>query len=105
MASNEETIDLPVGRDEALGLSDQALTTSGLRVTKKTTNPATYTVAGVTGPSLVSWNEEISIRVLPSTTPGHSNVQVRSQSWQIVDWGKNRGNVERLTARIRELVP
>ncbi|MCI4330246.1 MAG: hypothetical protein L3K19_00145 [Thermoplasmata archaeon] len=57
----------------------------------------------MTGGSFASWSEEIKLRVSPGTRPSSSRVTIRSESWQIFDWGKNQANVEHLRRRIQEL--
>jgi hypothetical protein len=103
MASSESTIELPVAPDRALDICTRALESSDLGIQRKTTNPATFTVEGITGTSFVSWSEEIKVRVSPGVRAGTSRVTIRSESWQLLDWGKNRTNVERLRERIQEL--
>ena len=103
MASAQATVLIPLGREEALDLCRKALASSGIGAEIKTTNPATFTIEAATGTSLVSWSEEISIRVEPQAGQ-ESSATVRSESWQLVDWGKNQKNVDAVVRRIRQLV-
>ena len=101
MASFQESVEVPYGPVQAVQVVREALIESGLPITIKTTDPASGHIEGTVGVSAVSWSEEVSIDVAPGSKPGSSVVSVKSRSWQLIDWGKNRGNVETIVARIR----
>ena len=62
--------------------------------------------AGAIGWSMRSWGERIQIWVEPAP-PGtiltvESRCKVRTQ---VIDWGRNRSNVDRLLETVKELLP
>jgi hypothetical protein len=62
------------------------------------------TIVATTGVSLRSWGEKIPI-VVTESEPGKSMVSVASKSkMALVDWGKNKQNVERILEATDEVL-
>lgn len=96
-----ETIEIPLPPEQALARCRDALERT--RVTKVRVDPASATVKGRGRMSWASLGEEVKCRVEPAG--GGSRVEIRSRPvlrTTLVDYGKNRQNVERIRAALAQ---
>jgi hypothetical protein len=73
-------------------------------MTIRAADRATGTITVSSSVSALSWGENTDIRVWPQD-PGTVAVAVQSRlKFGLVDWGRNRRNIERLFARIEQVL-
>ncbi len=82
----------------------QALTANGM--TYGLCKPETGTIHGNSDMSLFSWGEEIHIN-MGVTPQGTTKVDVSSKCTfpQLIDWGKNKSNVNRILLHVSTHLP
>jgi hypothetical protein len=69
-------------------------------------DPAGHYAAGAIGWSMRSWGERIQIWVQPAPPGTLLTVESRCKVWtQVIDWGRNGSNVDRLLKTVKELLP
>ena len=69
-------------------------------MTLRTADPDSGLIMATTPIGVVSWGEDVEVRVWPSG-PGTSAIGVESAlKFGLVDWGRNRRNVDRVVAGI-----
>lgn len=92
------TIPLPTGtsQDSVVRTVEMSLKDVGAKVTSKETSGDEIWIEAETDASLLSWGEEIQIKITDS------KVEIRSESEQIIDWGKTRDNVEKIESFLKE---
>ena len=63
-------------------------------------DPATGIVTATTGAGMRSWGERLTVTVW-EPAPGSTSVTIRSQTtFQLVDWGKNKKNIDAFTTAL-----
>lgn len=93
------TVELSVAPDVALQRAHQALT--GVKRVKEVQSTSPTSLVGKVGFSMASYGETITVDVAP--TAAGSRVTVTSKptvGFQLVDWGKNRRNIEQVIAAL-----
>jgi hypothetical protein len=80
----------------------QAAQANGMTV--KSADPATGTILLTSSVSLASWGENVSVQV-GQVQPGTISVGIRSSlKFGLVDWGKNKKNLDAQFARIEQVL-
>jgi hypothetical protein len=77
------------------------------RGTKVLVDEATHVVTAKAGASIFSWGENVSVQAKEQGW-GNTELSMLSESafkLTLVDYGKNRGNLDQLTSRLRERFP
>lgn len=99
-----ESLELPLPPDQALERCRAVL--QGMRMKDVRVDAAAGTVSGQARMSWASFGERVECSVAPAE--GGSRVEVRSRptvETTVVDYGKNRQNVERILAQLRQAAP
>ncbi len=68
----------------------------------KSSNPGSGQIDARAGVGLRSWGENITIAVSPD---GSLSIKSSCRGFQLVDYGKNRANVEKITSALAALLP
>jgi hypothetical protein len=82
----------------ALSTAEQALRECSVRDVAR--DEGRQAVTGRIGVSLLSWGEAIEVAVETSRTGAEFVIRSRSSGPQIIDWGKNESNVQRIKQRL-----
>lgn len=99
-ARYQGAVRLPGTRGQVIAASQEAAGRSGFRV--KAVDPAAGLVHAETRTSMWSWGEKVTIHV-----DGYNQVSVTSQCLlptQLIDWGKNKRNVNRFFGHLTALL-
>jgi hypothetical protein len=99
-ARYQGVVQFPGTREQVIAASQEAARRSGLRVTAA--DPATGTVHAETRVSMSSWGEKVTVYV-----DAYNQVSVTSQCLlptQLIDWGKNKRNVNRFFGHLTALL-
>lgn len=102
-ASAEKTLFIDVPYDKVFAMILTVMSNIGIK--SYTCDPATKIYTGNTGMNLASYGEDLMIAVMP-TVKG-SAVRIRSEcsmATQVVDWGKNKKNIERFAQELSRLL-
>ena len=101
-ASHMITIEVTLPPEQAEAALYQAFLNAGL----SSVNGGAGRMHGKTTMGLASWGENVDAWI--SHGPRGAAIQLRSECsfpTQVIDWGKNRKNVERIVGALRALVP
>lgn len=99
-ARYQGVMQFPGTREQVIAASQEAARRSGLRV--KAVDPAAGLVHAETRTSMWSWGEKITVHV-----DGYNQVSMLSQCLlptQLIDWGKNKRNVNRFFGHLTALL-
>jgi len=102
-ASAEKTLFIDVPFDRVFGMMITVMTNIGIK--SYTCDPATKIFSASTGMNLASYGEDLMIAITP-TVKG-SAVRIRSECsmpTQLVDWGKNKKNIDRFAQELGRLL-
>jgi len=102
-ASAEKTLFIDVPYDRVFGMMITVMTNIGIKTYK--CDPATKIFTASTGMNLTSYGEDLMIAITP-TVKG-SAVRIRSEcslATQLVDWGKNKKNIDRFAQELGRLL-
>lgn len=99
-ASHQRSMTFPAGRDEVFRACMKAVSQCGFRIAES--NPEAGQIEARAGMSMRSWGERITI-----TTSAAGRVDIKSscRGIQLVDYGKNKANVNALFSALGLLMP
>jgi hypothetical protein len=99
-ASYQRGANFPAGKDELFQACVKAVSQCGFRIARS--DPEAGQIEARSKVSLRSWGEKITI-----ATSAAGRVDIKSTCYwiQIVDWGKNEANVDRLFSALLTLIP
>jgi hypothetical protein len=98
----ERTVDLPQPAAAVFEALGRVLTSHGARIAES--DPAAGRIVARTSFSLASYGETLVMTVAPNT-PGGTRLTIRSTlKWGLVDWGKNRRNLDRMVDGLTALL-
>ncbi len=99
-ANREDSRTFSAGRDEVYQASMQAASQCGFNITES--DPEAGQIKATTGMGLRSWGEHITISV---SIDGRANIKSSCRGIQLVDYGKNKANINAFFAALEPLLP
>ena len=99
-ASHQSRVTFPAGRDEVFQACIAAVSQCGFRIVES--NPAAAQIEARTRMGLRSWGENITIVV---SADGSADIKSSCRGIQLIDYGKNKANVNALFAALGPLLP
>jgi hypothetical protein len=99
-ASNNSSITFPAGRDEVFQACIRAVSQCGFRIAES--DPESGLIKAVAKMSMRSWGETITITI---SADGRTDVKSSCRSIQLIDYGKNKANVNAVLAALGQLLP
>jgi hypothetical protein len=90
----ERTVDLPQAPAMVFDAIGRVLTGQGARIAQA--DPATGRIVAKTSFTMASYGETIAATVAPNAAGGTRLIARSTLKWGLVDWGKNRRNLDRL---------
>lgn len=98
----ERTVDLPQPPGAVFEALGRVLAGQGARITQS--DPAAGRIVAKTSFTMASYGETIVMTVAPNA-PGGTRLTIRSTlKWGLVDWGKNRRNLDKLVDGLTALL-
>ncbi len=98
--SHQSSMTFPVGRDEVFQACMKAVSQCGFRITQS--NPEAGQIEARARMGLRSWGENITITVSPE---GRADIKSSCRGIQVIDYGKNKANVNALFSALGLLLP
>ncbi len=98
--SHQDSMTFPAGRDEVFQACMKAVSQCGFRIAES--KPGAGQIEARTRMGLRSWGENITITV---STEGTADIKSSCRGIQVVDYGKNKANVNELFSALRLLLP
>jgi hypothetical protein len=99
-ASYESYMTFPSGKDEVFQASLRAVQQCGFRIAES--DPEAGRIGARTKMGVRSWGEIVTIAVTPD---GRTDIKSSCRGIQMVDYGKNKANVNALFSAIGQLLP
>jgi hypothetical protein len=99
-ANREDSRTFSAGKDEVYQASMQAASQCGFNI--KESDQAAGQIKATTGMGLRSWGEHITISV---SADGRANIKSSCRGIQLVDYGKNKANINAFFAALEPLLP
>jgi hypothetical protein len=99
-ASHQGSMTFPAGRDEVFQACMQAVSQCGFRTAES--KPEAGQIEAKTRMGLRSWGENITITV---SAEGRADIKSSCRGIQLVDYGKNKANVNALFSAVGLLLP
>ena len=99
-ANHQDTRTFSGSRAEIVRACESAVTQAGLRTTAS--NPETGQIEARSKMGMRSWGEIITINV---DAEGAVHIDSRCRGVQMVDYGKNRANIEKIFSALELLIP
>lgn len=99
-ASYQHSTNFPAGIDEVFQACVKAVPQCGFRITGS--DPEAGHIEARTKTSMRSWGEKITITTSPA---GRVDINSTCYWIQVVDWGKNKANVNALFSALGQLLP
>jgi len=90
---------LPAGRNEVFQACVKAVSQCGFRIVES--NPEAAQIKARTTMGLRSWGENITI----ISADGRADIKSSCRGIQVIDYGKNRANVNALFSALGQLLP
>jgi hypothetical protein len=98
-ASHESSMTFPASRDEVFQACMTAVPQCGFRIAES--NPEAGRIEARTSMGLRSWGEKITINI---GAEGRADIKSSCRGIQVVDYGKNKANVNALFSAIGQLL-
>ena len=98
-ASHQGSMTFPAGRDEVFQACIKAVSQCGFRIVES--NPEAAQIKARTRMGLRSWGENITI----ISADGRADIKSSCRGIQVIDYGKNRANVNALFSALGLLLP
>lgn len=98
--SHQGSMTFPAGRDEVFQACMKAVSQCGFRIARS--NPESGQIEARAGMGLLSWGENITMTV---STEGRVDIKSSFPKIQLIDYGKNRANVDALFSALGLLLP
>jgi hypothetical protein len=99
-ASHQSSMTFPAGRDEVFQACMRAVSQCGFSVAGS--NPETGQIDAKTRMGLRSWGEIITINI---SAEGRADIKSSCRGIQLIDYGKNKANVNALFSALGQLLP
>jgi hypothetical protein len=99
-ASHESSMTFPAGGDEVFQACMKAASDCGFRIAES--NPEAGQIEARTKMGLRSWGEIITVTI---SAGGRADIKSSCRGIQIVDYGKNKANVNALFSALGPLLP
>jgi hypothetical protein len=99
-ASREDSRTFSAGRDEVYQASMEAASRCGFNIAES--NPEAGQIKATTRMGLRSWGENITISV---SADGRADIKSSCRGIQLIDYGKNKANVNAFFAALQPLLP
>jgi len=100
VASHQGSMTFPASRDEAFEACTKAVSQCGFRIAES--NPEAGQIEARTRMGLRSWGERITITI---SAEGRADIKSSCRGIQVVDYGKNKANVNALFSALGSLLP
>jgi len=98
-ASHQSSMTFPAARDEVFQACMKAVSQCGFRVVES--NPEAGQIKARTRMGLRSWGENITI----ISADGRADIKSSCRGIQVIDYGKNKANINALFSALRLLLP
>ena len=98
-ASYQGSMTFPAGRDEIFQACIKAVSQCGFRIVES--NQETAQIRASTRMGLRSWGENITI----ISAGGRADIKSSCRGIQVIDYGKNKANVNALFSALGQLLP
>jgi hypothetical protein len=98
--NREDSRTFSAGRDQVYQASMQAASQCGFNITES--DPEAGQIKATTRMGLRSWGEHITISV---SADGRANIKSSCRGIQLVDYGKNKANINAFFAALGPLLP
>ena len=95
---SEQAFQHPGPADRVFAATCQALVSLGMTITAA--DPTSGTIQASSGMTMFSWGENLELRVVPVSAEATAVSVGSGLKFGLVDWGKNRKNIERIHATI-----
>ena len=98
--NREDSMTFSAGRNDVYQASMQAASQCGFNITES--DPQAGQIKATTKMGLRSWGEHITISV---SADGKANIKSSCRGIQLVDYGKNKANINAFFAALEPLLP
>ena len=99
-ASHQASMTFPAGRDEVFQACMRAVSQCGFRVADS--DPETGQIEAKARMGMRSWGENITINI---SAEGRADIKSSCRGIQLIDYGKNKANVNALFSALGLLLP